>query len=122
MNRREFLKAIIVVPAILSVRELFARNLDDLKSFGYYQGLLPKEKRDPRRTDGTYSSMPLILRADIDAGEAKTYKFWHGHGGKNHMFTLTEEDMDALHDEKTIEVFTSVVDGHRHAVRVIGKS
>lgn len=124
MNRREFLKNLLIVPTgiVLVKNAVISEALasDDLKSFAYYQGLGPTEKRSPSRTDGTYSSMPLILRVDIDAAVEKKYKFWHGHSGSTHSFTLTEDDFLALQDGDTIETYTSVVTGHRHALRIVG--
>ena len=121
MNRRDFLRTILVVPFTLSVSKwAVASNSDDLKSFGFYQGLGPKEARDPRRTDGTYYNMPLILRDDIEAAVEKSYAFWHGHDGKAHSFTLTEAHFLDLQDGKTIDVYTNVVTGHRHSLRIVG--
>lgn len=129
MLRREFLKKLLGFPLLLrtalglaATRTGGARaaSKDDLDSFGYYQGLGPTEKRDPRRTDGTYSGMPTILRKDIDAAIDKDYNFWHGHSGKLHKFTITHDQFLALQRAETIEPYTSVVDGHRHSLRVVG--
>jgi hypothetical protein len=119
MNRREFIKAAFVLPMGFGFSKTVLATDEDLKSFGYYQGLLPTEKRSPSRTDGTYSGMPLILRDDIDAAVEKTYDFWHGHGAK-HKFTLTENHFIDLQDGRTIEVYTTVISGHRHALRIVG--
>jgi hypothetical protein len=119
MHRREFLKTILWLPLGFAFSKQARADAPDLKSFGYYQGLGPNEPRSANRTDGTYHNMPTILRVDIDAAVAKTYNFWHGHGAQ-HQFTLTEKDFYELRNGNTIEVYTTVISGHRHAVRVVG--
>jgi hypothetical protein len=88
------------------------------KSFGYYQGLSPTESRSASRTDGTYHQMPCITIRDIARGVEKSYSFWHGHGGGTHKFTVTADHFATLREGKPVEIFTDVIDGHRHALRI----
>jgi hypothetical protein len=124
MQRRAFVKLLTAVTAATYAAPLLANYDADClesaggyKSFGYYQGLLPDETRSANRTDGTYSSMPCISAADIEQGVEKTFSFWHGHG-RQHMFTVTAEDFASLKAGDEIEIYTTVVDGHRHALRI----
>jgi hypothetical protein len=87
------------------------------QSFAFYQGLAPRETLSPSRTDGTTYNMPCIPPEDIEAAEEKTYAFWHGHG-ETHRFTVTPEDFAALRAGRTLVLYTTVVDGHRHALRI----
>lgn len=91
---------------------------DSLQSFGYYQGLGPSETRSPSRSDGTNYDMPCISGADIAAGVDKEYLFWHGHGGGKHKFTVTAAHFKDLQENKPVELYTSIIDGHRHALRI----
>jgi hypothetical protein len=91
---------------------------ENLQSFAYYQGLGPNELRDPKRADGTQYKMPCIDAADIAAAVDKEYLFWHGHGGKIHRFKIAAGDFQLLQQGKEVELYTSIVDGHRHALRL----
>jgi hypothetical protein len=51
-------------------------------------------------------------------GEEVKYDFWHGHNRELHRFTLKSEDLAELKSGKSIEVFTAVVDRHKHAVKI----
>ena len=62
--------------------------------------------------------MPCISAEDVELGEELEFEFWHGHGGGQHTFTLTAEDFVTLKEEGEIEIFTNVIDGHRHALRI----
>lgn len=129
MDRRKFIGILSLAPITIAVvgcgrredYELFdspsKQIASGFKSFGYYEGLSPNQMRSPSRNDGTYHNMPCISEADIAAGVAKTYKFWHGHG-QDHTFTLTEDHFKQLALGQRIEVYTSVVGGHRHALRI----
>ena len=86
------------------------------QSFAYYQGLGPNETRDPGRTDGTSYSMPCITAVDIAAGVEKIYDFWHGHDGMQHKFTVTSADFAKLKAGHETEIYTSVVEDHRHSL------
>ncbi len=133
MKRREFLQSaasITVIGSVWSVlgSSAFANESDcgtgedagigAMKSFAYYQGLGPSETRNPQRTDGTYSKMPCISSAEIEACVEKSYAFWHGHGAETHQFTLKPEHFAKLKAGEHIEVFTNLVQGHRHALRI----
>lgn len=127
MQRRAFVKSMWVVGVGAYVAPAFALANDEaacqleggvgMKSFGYYEGLQPSGTRNPRRTDGTYHQMPCISEADLEAGEEKTFNFWHGHS-RLHTFTVTVEDFEMLNAGEDVEIYTSIVDGHRHALRI----
>jgi len=48
------------------------------------------------------------------ANQPVTLKFWHGHGGKDHYFTLTPEIFAEVKKLKKVYVTTTVVDSHTH--------
>ena len=91
-------------------------STDKFQTFGYYEGLGQTETRDPSRTDGTTYNMPCLTAADIAAAVEKTYEFWHGHDGMQHRFTVTKTDFNRLKSGQSVEIFTSVVEDHRHAL------
>ena len=91
---------------------------DGIKSFAFYQGLRPTETRSPDRTDGTFSNMPCIKKSDVDLGIEKTYLFWHGHGANIHRFKVTSEHFAKLARGSSVELYTDLVDGHRHALQI----
>jgi hypothetical protein len=127
MQRRAFVRSLFavstagcVLPLAALARADDACDLEDgagLKSFGYYEGLSPGGTRSASRTDGTYYNMPCIAAEDVAAGVEKTYRFWHGHSAQ-HTFTVTADDFVALQNGEDVELLTSVVDGHRHALRI----
>ena len=87
-------------------------------TFAYYEGIRADGKRSASRNDGTGLKMPCITKEVIAAGQEVSYDFWHGHSGELHRFTLKVEDLEQLKQETSIEVFTAIVDGHKHAVKV----
>lgn len=95
-----------------------AAEPDKVQTFGYYQGLGANETRNPGRTDGTTYMMPCVSHADIVAGVEKVYEFWHGHGGRQHKFTVTANDFSKLLRGESVEIYTSVVEDHRHSAMV----
>ncbi len=129
MKRRNFLEHLAKVP-LISVGAVFVNAVAEssyaceerigsgIKSFGFYQGLGPKEVRSSSRPDGTSSGMPCINVEDVDEGIQKIYTFWHGHGGKKHQFVVTEENFLSLQQGQSIEIFTDVIQGHRHALKI----
>jgi hypothetical protein len=132
MQRRDFLSSSLKMPlTILGLGLISGRSLNSafacesdfaakqgIKTFAFYQGLGPIQVRSPNRTDGTNFSMPCISEDDVTAGEAKSYEFWHGHGGKNHKFTIDADGFSKLAAGESIEIFTDVVTGHRHALKI----
>jgi|GEM_PF-1701233 len=133
MKRREFLQTaagFVIVGGLVPFISTTARASEDecdsepvdeagaIKSFAFYQGLGVNEARDPRRTDGTYYKMPCISSADIEACTEKSYTFWHGHDKDIHQFTLTPANFAQLKAGQKIEIYTSIVQGHRHALRI----
>lgn len=95
-----------------------ASEKEGYSTFAYYEGIRADGKRSASRNDGTGLKMPCITKEVIAAGQEVSYDFWHGHSGELHRFTLTVEDLGTLKEEKSIEVFTAIVDGHKHAVKV----
>lgn len=123
MNRRNFLKQVgyaISLPVAMKSLTATAKRAEDqcTQTFAYYQGLGPDEERSPSRPDGTEHNMPCLPIEDISIGEPKSYKFWHGHGGEEHSFSLSEGDFKRLTEGEDIEVYTSIINGHRHALKV----
>jgi hypothetical protein len=90
----------------------------DSQSFAYYEALDEDQPHSDDRTDGTDIDMPCIAAADITAGKDKTYKFWHGHDGIDHMFTVTSAHFADVRAGKAVVVYTTMVEGHRHALTV----
>lgn len=88
------------------------------QSFAFYEGIKEDGKRSLSRSDGTTHGMPCITKAIIAKGEEAKYDFWHGHNRELHRFTLSVEDLATLKSGKSIEVFTAVVDRHKHAVKI----
>jgi len=88
------------------------------QSFAFYEGIKEDGKRSLSRSDGTTHGMPCITKAIIAKGEEVKYDFWHGHNRELHRFTLTVDDLAILKSGKSIEVFTAVVDRHKHAVKI----
>jgi hypothetical protein len=130
LKRREFIAGAAATPLAFIVSscglesvssnnsEVNTRRADGYKSFAYYQGLGPTELRSSSRTDGTYYNMPCISALDVEAAEPKDYPYWHGHS-RQHNFTISSEDFAELAAGRTIELYTDVVDGHRHALKII---
>ncbi len=55
-----------------------------------------------------------VTVAMVDANLPVNFVFWHGHGGKNHQFTLMPEHFQSIRDLKKTWVETTSVDGHSH--------
>lgn len=133
LDRRQFFSRVAVGAAALLMPRVFAQSdhaacgeadsvrtdgAKGAKSFGYYQALRVNEARSPSRTDGTYNKMPCIALLEMEDAEDRVYEFWHGHGSMAHRFTLTSEHYRSLLSGETIEIYTDLVDGHRHALRI----
>jgi hypothetical protein len=88
------------------------------QSFAFYEGIKEDGKRSLSRSDGTTHGMPCITKAIIIKGEEIKYDFWHGHDRELHRFTLRAEDLAELKAGKSIEIFTAVVERHKHAVKI----
>jgi len=102
-----------------TIDEEASRNeKEGYQSFAFYEGIKEDGKRSLSRTDGTTHGMPCIAKAVILKGEEIKYDFWHGHDRELHRFTLKIEDLAELKAGKSIEVFTAVVDRHKHAVKI----
>jgi hypothetical protein len=65
--------------------------------------------------DGGMGPKTGIIKVDyILANQPVVLEFWHGHGGRNHRFTLTEAHYTELKKLKRVYIETTVVDGHTH--------
>ena len=65
--------------------------------------------------DGTYGPTTGIVRvADMVAARELTLEFWHGHGGRNHAFTIRPTDFEALRRGERVTLVTTEVDSHSH--------
>jgi hypothetical protein len=130
MNRRNLIKYLLQgsVAAIgggLLTGRLFATTesvVDGIQTFAYYQGLGPSERRSPQRTDGTAYNMPRITMDEIEAVEDRVYEFWHGHGGTKHHFTVKADDFLRLKHGEAIEIYSDMVESHRHAIGIDPKN
>ena len=95
-----------------------ASEVEGYQSFAFYEGIPANGRRSLSRKDGTSHGMPCITKAVIEKGEEVKYDFWHGHNRELHTFKLTSDDLTTLKSGKYLEVFTAVVDGHKHAVKI----
>lgn len=65
--------------------------------------------------DGGMGPKTGTIKVDyILAYQPVVLEFWHGHGGRNHKFTLTQAHYDDLKKLKRVYVTTDSVDGHTH--------
>ena len=130
MERRRFLAYLCGAPVVgyatvklLSSGEAFAADpASSCQSFGYYEPLGETDPHNADETDGTTYNMPCISGDDIAAAKDKTYKFWHGHDGQDHMFTVTADDFRQLAQGKSLLLYTTMVEGHRHPLQITPSS
>lgn len=65
--------------------------------------------------DGGLGPKTGIIKVDyILENEAVKMQFWHGHGGRNHEFTVLPEHFAQLKELKKVTIQTTAVDGHTH--------
>lgn len=95
-----------------------ASEIEGYQSFAFYEGIPANGRRSLSRKDGTSRGMPCITKSVIEKGEEVKYDFWHGHDRELHTFKLTSDDLASIKAGKYVEVFTAVVDGHKHAVKI----
>jgi hypothetical protein len=125
MKRRVFIgrtsKAGLAVlgSGILGVGKAWSQEEEiSLQAFAYYQGLGPNETRSSSRNDGTIYKMPCVMPQELGEGEVLEFDFWHGHGGMTHSFTINGEQFFTLQEVGEVEIYTDVIQGHRHALRL----
>jgi hypothetical protein len=124
MNRREFFQALGAGALISWAWPVLGGDpsldgaQDGIQTFAYNQGLGPAESRSASRTDGTIYKMPFITADQIRAGEPLNFEFWHGHTGKSHRFIVTVEHLQRVSEGGDVEIYTDVIEGHRHAVKL----
>jgi hypothetical protein len=131
MKRRDFLAGMATVSVIGIVPALARGNFgspdggasSDLgapgtQSYAYYEPLGETDPHDQSETDGTTYNMPCIEPADVSAAVDKTYHFWHGHDGTDHLFTVKAADFQALQMGQSVLLYTTMVEDHRHALLI----
>ncbi len=65
--------------------------------------------------DGGLGPKTGIIRvAAIIENKPVPFTFWHGHGGRDHQFTVTPEHFAVLKQLKRVTLQTTEVDGHSH--------
>ncbi len=65
--------------------------------------------------DGGLGPKTGVIKVDYILGNAPVeMEFWHGHGGKQHRFTLLPEHYLQIKQLKKVTIETTQVDGHAH--------
>lgn len=65
--------------------------------------------------DGGLGPKTGVVKVDyIIANQEVPMQFWHGHGGKQHQYTLKPEHFAELKLGKRVLIETTPVDGHTH--------
>lgn len=65
--------------------------------------------------DGGLGPKTGVIKVDyIIKNQEMTLDFWHGHGGRQHKFTLKPEHFATLKQNKKVVIETTSVDSHTH--------
>ena len=65
--------------------------------------------------DGTMGPKTGVIKVEhVIAGVPLEMVFWHGHGGKSHLFTVKPEHFAELKQFKKVTIESTVVDSHTH--------
>lgn len=65
--------------------------------------------------DGSLGPKTGVLKVDyVLANQPVDLEFWHGHGGKNHRFTVTPDHFKELKKLKKVLIETTRVADHTH--------
>ncbi len=65
--------------------------------------------------DGTLGPKTGIVTVDMLTKRAEVkMKFWHGHGGVDHFFTISPTDFDDIKALKKVTLTTTPVQNHSH--------
>lgn len=65
--------------------------------------------------DGGLGPRTGIIKVEyVLKNEELTLEFWHGHGGQNHMFTVTPEHFAQIKKLEKVTLETTEVAGHTH--------
>ena len=65
--------------------------------------------------DGTMGPKTGVIKVDyILNNEDLDFEFWHGHGGKQHHFVLTKQNIADIKSLKRTSITTTEVDRHSH--------
>lgn len=65
--------------------------------------------------DGTLGPKTGIFKAEyLLQTENLEFQFWHGHGGKQHRFIVTQSHMKLLKKNQKVTIETNSVDNHKH--------
>jgi hypothetical protein len=66
-------------------------------------------------SDGTYGPTTGVIRVDdIVAGVDLDMVFWHGHGGRDHLYVVTAAHLAALARGERVMITTNEVESHTH--------
>lgn len=103
MNRRNFLQA---AAALTCLPRLFAQNQPVYIYDCYAMALYMDGSLGPRTG--------IITTEEMLAGAPQERQFWHGHGGHQHQFTITEGDFQKLAQGQRVYLTTTTVDRHQH--------
>lgn len=69
--------------------------------------------------DGTLGPKTGIVTVDqVIADAALDNEFWHGHGGRNHRFTVTSDHLRKMRNLEKVTITTTSVDDHAHTLFV----
>ena len=72
--------------------------------------------------DGTRGPKTGIIKATkMQLGKTVDLEFWHGHGGKNHRFVVTQKEYQQIIRGKVVDIQTDSVQNHTHTVRLDAK-
>lgn len=69
--------------------------------------------------DGTIGPKTGVIKVDDVLANAQLDKeFWHGHGGRNHRFTVTPDHLTKLRNLEKVTIETTSVESHAHTLFV----
>jgi hypothetical protein len=123
-NRREFLQEVSRYLAVLTLvpvaacgrkQQVTKQSSEPVLSLTRAEVILYDTNAMALYFDGGLGPKTGVIKVQyIIDGKNVTLDFWHGHGGKQHQFTLTPEHYADLKQLKKVTLQTTVVDGHRH--------
>lgn len=65
--------------------------------------------------DGSLGPKTGVMKVDyVKKNEPVTLRFWHGHGGESHFFTLTPDHFSEVKKLKKVTIETTEVASHTH--------
>ncbi len=133
LNRREFFELALTGLGGLVLVNLAGCGRDTIRGGGEGSGPKPllrgvADLLSGRKEVTLYDTNAMALYFGGDLGpktgvikveyiiknEKLDLKFWHGHGGKEHRFTVLPAHFAELKKLKKVTIETTVVDGHTH--------